>query len=367
MIKFVVILAALSLTANALVIPATDSRIYHTEQNWYADPSGFLETINGGAYIKVGFNGSSFTFNLDDSFDKTTCTLAWSLDGGPEQNQTMPVTSKSITIASGLKKDANHTLYLFVRNHFSVDRWYNTSSRLRIMSVTIDDDATLFAPKLAPKRLMAYWDSIGEGVWINGNLSWEYAHDAHLTFAFSLALALNAELSVVAYGGQGYTRWGAGSSPQLWNSSGLPNESSWNYLSVNRKRTFENCPDYIINGHGTNDFMSDPNMVFTNALGWLRDMRKTCPTSRIFFTVPFGQFMEDTLVKVFQTYQTESSDSLTHLIQMGEQASEGLKNQGPSFVAWDGLHPWAWKSSQLGALLAAKIVPLLKPSYYLEI
>jgi lysophospholipase L1-like esterase len=236
------------------------------------------------------------------------------------------------------------------------------------VSVAIDDGATLVAPKLAPKRLLAYWDSIGEGAYINGKLTWQWAHDAHLTWAFSLALGLNAELSLVAFSGQGYTKGGAGKSPQLWSSSGLPTESSWSWISSNRKRTFENCPDYIINGHGTNDRRNDQNLVFTNSLGWLKDMRKTCPTSRIFLTVPFGRFCEATLVNVYQTYQASTPDPLTHLIQMGEQGSPGLQGGGPSLAACDGIHPWAWKSSQLGALLAAKISPLLNShQYYLEI
>ncbi len=68
-------------------------------------------------------------------------------------------------------------------------------------------------------------------------------------------------------------------------------------------------------------------------------MYKTCPTCRIFFTAPFGQFSDNTLAKVYNTYQAATVDPLTHLIQMGEQASPGLKNQGPSFAAVDGLHP----------------------------
>ena len=99
-----VMLLGLSLTINALIFPATDTRIYHTEHNWYADPSGYLENVNSGAYLKVRFNGSSFKLNLDDSFNQKNCTLAWSVDDGPEQNLTLPSASKTITIASDLRK-----------------------------------------------------------------------------------------------------------------------------------------------------------------------------------------------------------------------------------------------------------------------
>ena len=362
MLKLVVLLG-LSLAVNALDIPATDNRIYHTEHNWYTDPAGFLETINSGAYLKVRFNGSSFRLNLDDSFNQVNCTLAWSVDDGPEQSIFMPVTSNSITIASNLNKDAIHSLYLFVKNQLSPDCWYNPITRLRIMNVTIDDDATLFAPKLASKRLLVYGDSITEGTNINGMLPKQLANDAHLTWAFALALALDAELSVVAFGGQGYTKAGAGNSPQLWNSSGLSHESAWKWLSVDHDRTFATCPDYILNEHGGNDYDQDQNQVYINSLGWLRDMRKVCPQSHIFFTIPFGQFCEATLVKVYQDYQTGNPDPLTHLIQMGEQVSAGLRSRKPTFECADGVHPRAWKSSQIGAVLAVKIVSLLNKGY----
>ena len=359
----VFVLLGLSLGVSALVLPATDSRIYYTEHNWYADPSGFLETVNAGAYIKVGFNGSSFTVNLDDTFSKALAVICWSVDGGPEQNYTLPGASKIITIATGLKKDVTHSLYLFLRNHVEGNRWFNPATRLRIMSVSIDDDAVLFTPKLAPKRLLAYWDSIGEGAFVNGDIPWQYAHDAHLTWAFSLALGLNAELSLVAFGAQGYTKGGSGNSPRLYDDSGLCSKSAWGCLSAHYKRTFATCPDYIINGHGTNDGGacggSESYVVYQGALEWLKAIRGVCPKSQVFLTVPFGQFCEATLVKAYNDYQAKASDPLAHLIQMGEEGSAGLQGSGPSFASVDGLHPWGWKSSQLGALLVAKITPFL--------
>ena len=361
---------ALSLAVSSLTIPASYSKIYYTEHNWHTDPSGFLETVNSGAYIKVRFNGSSFTLNLDETYSKAASVICWSVDDGPEHNQTLPAVSKDITIASGLKKDVAHSLYLFVRSHVSNDRWYNPDTRIRIMSVTIDDGAALFAPNLAPKRLMVYGDSIGEGIAVNGNLSWQYAHDAHLTWAFSMALGLNAELSLVAFSGQGYTQSGAGRSPQVWSASGLSNESAWNWLSEHYKRTFATCPDYILNGHGTNDFFADPSVVAANSVGWMKDMRNACPKSRIFLTVPFGRYSEAAIVKAFQDYQAESSDPLTYLIQLGEQGSAGLDAESSTMAAFDGCHPYGWKSSQLGALLVGKMVPLLSKGYtgnFLEI
>ena len=359
MLKLVVLLG-LSLAINALVLPANDTRIYYTEHNWYKDPTGFVETANSGAYLKVRFNGTSFKLNLDSKTNKANGRLAWSIDDGPEQSQTLPATSNTITVASGLKA-GTHSLYLFVSSHTAGDRWYNEASRLRILSVAIDNGAALFAPTLAPKRLMAYWDSIGEGSSVNG----KGTRDAHLTWAFSLALGLNAELSLVAFSSQGYSKGGSGSSPPLWSPSRLPNESSWSWLSANRKRTFATCPDYIINGHGTNDRKADQKLVHDRSLGWLKDIRKACPKSQVFLTVPFGQFCEEALAKAFNDYQAGKADPLAHLIQMGAQGSAGLQGKGASFASVDGIHPYGWKSSQLGALLVGKIAPLVNKGFNL--
>lgn len=367
MLKFAVLLA-LSLAASALIIPATDSRIYHTEHNWYADPSGYLETANPGAYIKISFNGSSIGIILDKSLlSQPFCTLAWSIDDGPEQNIVLPIGSDYIQLASGLitnRTIPRHSLFIFVKNSEFNDRWNNPDQRVKLMNIVIDENATLFTPQLASKRLLAYWDSIGEGFYTIGNTTLLTSNDAHVTWAFALALALDAELSLVAWSGQGYTVGGSGNIPPLWSSKGRANDSTWKWISSQHPRTFETCPDYIINGHGTNDYVkgSYADLVTNYAIGWLTDMRKTCPQSRIFLTVPFGQFFEKAIRFAFLAYRNRSHDKLTALIALGKDASAGLKLQGPSFTSVDGVHPYAWRSSQLGSMLAVKIANILNQS-----
>lgn len=374
MLKIAIAVLILTAGAYALDIPANDSRIYHTEYNWYQDKQvGFLETANPGAYIKVDFTGTSIGIKLDAPLlNIPYCTLAWSIDHGPEQNTQLPAANNFIQLASNLDNSKNHSLYLFVKNVLTTqDRWLGPDLRTRIMSITIDDEATIMAPKLAPKRLLAYWDSIGEGVRVYGDQGDDLTiNDAKVTWAFSLALALNAELSLVAWGAQGYTVGGVGNVPPLWNQDGGANSSAWKWISSKYPRSFDVCPDYIICGHGTNDgFRAKPEQVFTNTLGWLQDIKKTCPISKLFLTVPFGRFMEDPIVRAHQSFQSAQLDQSVVLIQLGERASEGLNvtTWAPTFAAVDGIHPWAWKSSQLGALLAAEIVPHLdsrKASFY---
>ena len=116
-------------------------------------------------------------------------------------------------------------------------------------------------------------------------------NNGRITWAFALSAALQAELSVVAWGAQGtytmtqpqhsqhnthnttgYTVGGAGNVPQLWDASGQSNVSAWNWFNSKYPRTFTGakpCPDYILCGHGTNDGLrgSNPQLVFEHTLG----------------------------------------------------------------------------------------------------
>ncbi len=69
--------------------------------------------------------------------------------------------------------------------------------------------------------------------------------------------------------------------------------------------------------------------------------------------------MEDPIVRAYQSYQAAYPDKAAILVQLGERGSQGLTTRGATFEAVDGIHPWYWKSSQLGALLAAEIAPHL--------
>jgi len=153
---------------------------------------------------------------------------------------------------------------------------------------------------------MVYWDSIGEGVEVMGGGGDLKGNNGRITWAFALAAALQAEISVVAWGAQGkslctqpqhhlhnahntnnthnttgYTVGGAGNVPQLWDPSGESNVSAWNWFNSKYPRTFTGakpCPDYILCGHGTNDGLrgSNPQLVFEHTLGKNQNLCGVC-------------------------------------------------------------------------------------------
>jgi hypothetical protein len=111
----------------------------------------------------VVFSGTSVALALDwnGAPGSPYMTLRFSIDDAPAKDVTLPVPSP-LVLGSKLAA-GNHTLRFFVKNSLqSVNRWIPTC-RLLITGLLLDSGAAAFAPRLRPKRLLVYWDSIGEG------------------------------------------------------------------------------------------------------------------------------------------------------------------------------------------------------------
>ncbi|PRP74844.1 hypothetical protein PROFUN_09544 [Planoprotostelium fungivorum] len=363
-----VILLLAVCAVHSLFTPIDDSNIYHSQFNWYHDQQrNSLETTNAGAYLKFNVNG---TTNLVLILDATTTTLdyakiGWSVDNGPITNVTVPSVGTRIQLFNNSQTTQTHNIFLYIKNLGQfLDRWQGPAANIRLLGLEADDTVKFFVPTLLKKRILAYWDSIGEGVNTvaapGGDL---FSNDALLTWAFSAAEALDAELGIVAFGGQGWTATGLGGVPPLWNADGDNMTSAWRWYSSKHQRDFSQCPDYILNGHGTNDGLSfspkPAEVLIPLVTGWLKSMRQTCPKSHIFQVVPFGLFEAEAIEKGLNKYKSASGDRRAHLIQLGPEAARGLTWFGASFCSSDGVHPLGWRSSQLGAMLAVKIAAKL--------
>lgn len=166
--------------------------------------------------------------------------------------------------------------------------------------------------------------------------------------------------------------------------------SAWRWYSSKHQRDFSECPDYILNGHGTNDglsFSPKPAEVVSHRMFSRRIERAAADTTgdgmveehetdlskvshlpgdvhhgvrlMISQVVPFGLFEAEAIEKGLNKYKSASGDRRAHLIQLGPEAARGLTWFGASFCSSDGVHPLGWRSSQLGAMLAVKIAAKL--------
>eukprot|EP01088_Endostelium_zonatum_P018964 TRINITY_DN6317_c0_g1_i2.p1 TRINITY_DN6317_c0_g1~~TRINITY_DN6317_c0_g1_i2.p1 ORF type:complete len:329 (+),score=44.20 TRINITY_DN6317_c0_g1_i2:60-1046(+) len=292
---------------------------YFSEWNWHVDSNGIAQATNSGSYFKLSFTGStSVQISLDQSgsYPQPFMTVSWSINDGPEQFSTLTSSVQSLTLATQLSQNSIYNITFWIINSLqSIDRWDSPLNFIRIRSVQFSGPTARLLPATTrPGRLMIYWDSIGEGVNVEGCLGDLRTNNGRETWAFALAEAINSEISMIGWGGQGYTVGGGGNVPQLWSASGSPQTSAWNHYNAKLVRNFTQigCPDYVLCGHGTNDGLQhrDQNLVYTQAYGWFNAMRSACPNSWIFLVVPFGLFEEEPIVKV---YNTVAKNGMTEL------------------------------------------------------
>ena len=232
----------------------------------------------------------------------------------------------------------------------------------------MDDGAVLTRPALRPYTLLtSIGTRIGEGVLTEGRGGTDLTdNDSTHTWAFTLAESLDSEVSVVAYGRQGYTIMGNGRVAMLVNdTTEFGYQSAWTRYDATYSRLDAHgqiaWADYIFCGHGTNDRGAPESVLYANVLEFVSGIRRASPLSIFFLTIPFGAFNKEVLTQVFDDYtKAIPSDDGIALIDLGPNAAYGVNSTGPvSGFSYDGLHPTANRSRELGYMLgqaAAKFI-----------
>lgn len=354
--------------AASIVVPPTDHSIYYSTYNWafYATPP-VVRSSNNGAYLKFSFTGTSVALGTSslNSAQNAFMNLLYSIDDGPLKEVAVPArVDANISLGSGLSSDT-HSIIIYIYNSLqSADRWNvnatDNSAILTITGLVLDDRATVSPPPtLAPNSILTFGDSITEGVEAEcqpgGDL---FSNAGTKTWAMALAAALDSEVSVVGYGRLGWTVPGNGKVPPVF-TPGSPAQSSWNQVLGGYERSFSPAPKAIFILHATNDGSVPDDPVTKSAFGWLQAIRSAAPTSHVFLTVPFGGFKRAALQAAYQQYQGSSPDPLTHFIDLGEAAARGTSKWRASAESCDGIHPYAYRHGQLGAMLAAAATKLM--------
>eukprot|EP01117_Protostelium_nocturnum_P011255 TRINITY_DN4088_c0_g1_i1.p1 TRINITY_DN4088_c0_g1~~TRINITY_DN4088_c0_g1_i1.p1 ORF type:complete len:364 (+),score=99.52 TRINITY_DN4088_c0_g1_i1:126-1217(+) len=357
-----ILLLSLVIVTEGVSFKPSHPLVYRTEWNWFNDSTGSIQSTNPGSYIKFSVkNTHSVSIGLSLPLIKDPfCTIAWSIDFGPMQSVVLPESGETVQLETNLDRETVHSVYFFIKNiRQGLNRWYGPEEYVRITGIQLDDGGSFVMTELQPKRLLVYWDSIGEGIQVLGSGHFTMC-DSHVTWAFALADVIEAEISLVAWGGQGYTVIGSGKVPPLFNSSGV---SAFQWLNSEVPRDFSICPEYIVNGHGTNDGLRGipPAQVAPSVLGWMKAMRNNCKQSKIFVIVPFGGYEKEAIQQAYKTYMSATNDKRLKLIQLGANAAKGLDRVVPSgtFVAVDGIHPIAWRSAALAGHIVKGIAPFL--------
>jgi lysophospholipase L1-like esterase len=354
---------------TSILIVATyavnNANIFFSPYSWNISGSAYAQCANCGPYFKTIFNGTSCLLNVDVSnltggsvAASFYPTLRYSIDGGTFTDLQLTSATTQITLTSGLTSGA-HTLYCVVNNEGSVyDRWTTPVMCTRITGLVAD--GTISAPTLQSKRLLVYWDSIGEGYQASGTDTGTAPGSTNATGSSvpAIAYALGAEYGAVCCSGSGWTvtalNW-----PPLF-TPGNDTASSWNKYSAGASRLagglLSPAPDYIVVVDGTNDTSASDATVTAALSGWLSAVRAAAPNAQIFVVIPLRQTKVSAITAGFNAYQTSTPDAKAYLINLGSAIGTGLTGGSltSSANSVDGIHPREFYNTTIaGAIVQA--------------
>lgn len=170
--------------------------------NQYIVPGTSLEWIHTATGAKFDFTGTSLAAAIDLSLLTSGSIstsnypyLNWSIDGGPWQRAQV---AASVSLANGISA-GTHSVEIRYEPDDESDTW-TPHSAIRITGWTVDSTATISAPSgnatARARAAMLFGDSITRG--------YDAANIALDSFGMILAHALNAEIGITGYSGQGW-------------------------------------------------------------------------------------------------------------------------------------------------------------------
>jgi hypothetical protein len=343
---------SLMVAATATIhIPPNDPGVHLSPYNWVQE-AGLVQTPNPGAYLRMGFSGTSVKVNLDCSPlagvpANRYPLVRYSVDNGPGTTVQLHSGSYELECAKGLKA-GNHTLLLqYVAGYVFLDFW-TPINVVRITGFALDDNSSTIETEGHERNALFLGDSITNGDdntanFKDGITNSVETQDATVGYPSVVAAATKSEYGVVAYGGASWDRTAAdGHSPGLM--------TFWSMIDKTHSRLvngkFSPLPDDIYVNMGENR-AANPDDVFK----LMNELREASgPKTNYFIIVPFSGRSRESLIRGFirgAEYIGRRAGTDPHLIDLGDNPY--LKNQGPTFFSVDGQHPLAVLHGQLGA------------------
>lgn len=324
-----------------VLIPPTDPGYYFTILNWYMG-SGYALSNNAGAYFYLQFTGTSVKLYFNTANSGTSHEWVRVLvDSSYYQDFNLSVSS-TIQITPYTLSAGAHTLKVIYRSRSTnVDGWNTPLDQITFLGATISAGGSTSAPTTKPNTLLFYGDSrfegfytIAQGSGFPGDNS-----DATCTIGFMLGEALNAEVSLIAFSGQGYTVGGNTNVPPLF-TPGNDTLSSWDKYYAGQPRLtnglFNQQPTYIVLPFGSNDwyFGTTQNGMQNSVSGLLTVLRAAAPHTQIllqdgslegYFTSQTNAYLyasQPWIANGFNTYQAATRDAYCRMFYNGYTTEE---------------------------------------------
>ena len=357
-------------------VSVSDPNIQLSPYNWVREAS-YIQTPNPGAYLRLGFTGTSIQVKLDNvSLAGVPANqyplVRYSIDNGPGTTVQLRSGSYDLECAKGLKPGKHTLLFQYVSGYVFLDFW-SPVNVVRVSGFSLDADASTFTTSGRTRNALFLGDSITNGDdntanFKDGVTNAVETQDATIGYPSVVASATQSEYGVVAYGGASWDRTAAdGHTPGLmtfWDKI----DETHSRLEIDRKSPFSRAtvykgsfnpiPDDIYINMGENR-PPTPNNVYDLicALQIASSFK-----SNIFIIVPFSGRAR---LPIFRGYTLAGEGTgprpKIFLIDLGDNPY--LKNQGPTLMSVDGQHPLAVLHGQLGAQIVAARAKALAKKY----
>lgn len=264
------------------IVAATDAAVFRSPYTWLGIGGSAIATNNPGAYLKTVFSGTSCVMTVDVSHLVAAGILAanypaisWQVDGGTVHR--VQLTSATGAISFGRDyADTTHTLRVtLVGAYWLDDRWNTPVQSLRVTGFVIGAGKALSAPTLAPKRMLIFGDSHGEGYEALGAGATVALQDASKAYGALLGARFDAEYGIVAFAGQGFNQ-----------ANGTANVpaciDAWDFYWSGQSRLSGGllipAPDYVVTGHTHNDNIG----VATTVTAFIDQVKVAAPDAELF-------------------------------------------------------------------------------------
>lgn len=346
-------LSFLAISTQGKIVSVTDPCLQLSPYNWIRKTE-YVQTPNPGAYLRLGFTGTSIRVNLDNAtFTNVPASrlplIRYSIDNGPGITVQLKAGQQVLECANAMK-DGAHTLQLsYVSGYVFLDFW-TPLNVIRVTGFTIDAKATTLEPTKLERNALFLGDSITNGNdntanFKDGITNEVDTQDATIGYPSVVAAATKSEYGVVAYGGASWDRTAAdGNTPGLM--------TFWDKIDKDHSRLvngkFNPIPDDIYINMGENRPPSTDDVYdLIVALQRASDHR-----ANLFLIVPFSGRARQPIFRAWtRAQQGTGLPSRVFLIDLGDNPH--LQSQGKNLFSVDGQHPLAALHGQLGAQIVA--------------
>lgn len=255
------------------------------------------KTINSGAYFKTRVDGGATALTL--SFDVTNFltipSQIWYRIDGYTWIRAVVAASIPMTIPTDTVGWAKHTVEVVMKSSTETENRWNDPQNTAVLFTGLDatgGSPTLTAPQKRSLNVIAYGDSITEGVLTIGSKSPQTdGNDVFGAWSWQMAESLGAEIGVIGFGATGLTKGGSGNVPQFSSSY----DRQWGGASPVMRNFASPVPDAIVFMEGTNDGATSSISQVTAACNAL--LALTPATTPLVWLRPFNGTTQEANIK----------------------------------------------------------------------